>query len=197
MPCKVNRRWRSRHPKVTEEDYSQAKIGEDFGKGRRRWRRRVKTLAPSLTGATISGATSALFSGDFAIAGLACVIRKSAVKPYGQRRRASKAIGDQRALIGRRNPAKMNSSGCRGAVDSKGAHWIRFSDLENFATYSEEVWIWQISKDFGEEESAEEILGFGRKIRCGATVVDLGTRGLVFLFLTCLAQYSTEIKEAN
>ncbi|KAL6987023.1 hypothetical protein U1Q18_012782, partial [Sarracenia purpurea var. burkii] len=56
-------------------------IGEDFRKGRRRRRRRVKTLAPSSTGATISGATSALFSGDFASTGLACVIRASYVNP--------------------------------------------------------------------------------------------------------------------
>ncbi|KAL6981548.1 hypothetical protein U1Q18_023175, partial [Sarracenia purpurea var. burkii] len=72
----------------------------------------------------------------------------------------------------------MNNSGCRGVVFGEGAQWIRFSDLENFARYSEEVWIWQISEDFGEEESAEEILGFGRKNRCSATVVDLETRGL-------------------
>ncbi|KAL6988305.1 hypothetical protein U1Q18_014055 [Sarracenia purpurea var. burkii] len=79
VPCKVTGRWRSRQPKVTEEDYSQTEIGDDFGKGRRRQRRRVKTLAPSSTGATISGATSALFSDDFASSGLACVIRVSCV----------------------------------------------------------------------------------------------------------------------
>ncbi|KAL6994973.1 hypothetical protein U1Q18_005108 [Sarracenia purpurea var. burkii] len=55
-------------------------IGEDFKK-RIRWRRRVKTLSPSSIGATISDATSALFSGDFASAGLACVIRASCVNP--------------------------------------------------------------------------------------------------------------------
>ncbi|KAL6987029.1 hypothetical protein U1Q18_012788 [Sarracenia purpurea var. burkii] len=92
----VTERWRSRQPKVTEEDYSQAEIGEDFEKGRRRRKRRVKTLAPSSTGATISGVTLALFSGDFASAGLACVIRASCVDSE----ESSKVFGAKRLGAG-------------------------------------------------------------------------------------------------